>query len=385
MAVRDKRGASAASERDRAFMRRALALARRGRAHPNPFVGAVVVKAGRVVGEGYHSRRGAPHAEAVALARAGRRARGATLYVTLEPCDHEGLTPPCAPAILAAGIRRVVVGAGDLDPRVRGRGLRRLRRAGVDVATGVLAAEAAALNAAYDHFQRCGLPLVEVKVAASLDGRLALASGAARWITGPAARREAHRLRARADAVVVGAGTVREDDPALTVRHVRGRNPLRVVVSGRLDLPPDARVLADGEAPTWVLTTPEAAASRRARRLVRPGVEILALPAARGRPWEIDLGSAMALLARRGVRRVLVEGGAGLATGFLFRGLVQRLTLFLAPLVLGGEHRAWAGALGIQDLGHAIRLAEVRIRRVGGDLLVSGRIGATVGRGRKGS
>ncbi len=378
MTARVRGGAGASSERDRAFMLRALALARRGRPHPNPFVGAVVVRDGRIVGEGYHRRRGGPHAEAVALVRAGRAARGATMYVTLEPCDHAGLTPPCTPALLAAGIRRVVVGARDLDPRVRGRGLRRLRRAGVAVETGVLAEAAGALNAAYDHYQRTGLPLVELKLAASLDGRLALASGAARWITGPPARREAHRLRARADAVVVGAGTVREDDPALTVRHVPGSNPLRVVVSGRLDLPPAARVLSDGQAPTWILTTPEAADSRRARRLVRPGVEILAIPGPRGRVAsgdEIDLGAAMALLALRGARRVLVEGGAGLATGLLSRGLAGRLTLFLAPLVLGGEHLAWAGALGIRDLAAGIRLAGVRVRRLGADLVVSGEVG----------
>jgi diaminohydroxyphosphoribosylaminopyrimidine deaminase/5-amino-6-(5-phosphoribosylamino)uracil reductase len=269
----------------------------------------------------------------------------------------------------------VVVGARDLDPRVRGRGLRRLRRSGVEVEVGVLAPAAAAINEAYDHYQRSGLPLVELKVAASLDGRLALASGAARWITGPDARREAHRLRARADAVMVGAGTVREDDPALTVRHVRGPSPLRVVVSGRLDLPPASRLLVDGEAPTWILTTPASADSRRARRLVRPGVEILALPGPRARAGEVDLRAAMAFLALRGARRVLVEGGAGLATRLLSQGLVGRLTLFLAPIVLGGEHREWAGALGIRDLAAGIHLVEVLSRRLGEDLLVSGRIG----------
>lgn len=375
MSARARRGTGVAAARDQVFMQCALALARRGRPHPNPFVGAVVVRGNRVVGEGFHRRRGGPHAEAVALAGAGRRARGATLYVTLEPCDHVGLTPPCTPAILAAGIRRVVIAARDLDPRVRGRGLRRLRRSGVEVAIGVLGSAAAALNEAYDRYQLSGLPLVELKLAASLDGRLALASGAARWITGPRARREAHRLRARADAVLVGAGTVREDDPELTVRLASGPNPVRVVVSGRLDLPPAARLLTDGKAPTWILTSPEAAGSRRARRLVRPGVEILAISGVRGRAGpEVDLRQALLLLALRGVRRVLVEGGAGLATGLLAQGLVDRLALFLAPLVLGGEHRGWAGALGVRDLAAGIRLGDVRVRRLGEDLLVSGRV-----------
>jgi diaminohydroxyphosphoribosylaminopyrimidine deaminase/5-amino-6-(5-phosphoribosylamino)uracil reductase len=375
MASRATRGGDELAERDRAFMRRALALARRGRPHPNPFVGAVLVRGDRIVGEGFHRRRGEPHAEAVALAEAGGKARGGTLYVTLEPCNHSGLTPPCSAAILAAGIRRVVVAARDLDPRVRGRGLDRLRRSGVEVEVGVLAAEAAAQNEAYDHFQRTGLPLVELKLASSLDSRLALASGAARWITGPRARREVHRLRARADAVLVGAGTVRQDDPALTVRLVRGANPVRVVVSGRLDLPEGARVLTDGQAPTWILASPEAAGSRRAGRLLRPGVEILAIARRRGQAdGQIDLRQALALLALRGVRQVLVEGGAAIATELLSEGLVGRLELHLAPLLLGAEHRGWLGALGIDDLAAGIRLEDVRVRRLGEDLGVSGRV-----------
>ncbi len=377
MAVRARGGIEEEAARDEHFMARALVLARRGRPHPNPFVGALVVRGGRIVGEGYHRRRGEPHAEVVALARAGRRARGATLYVTLEPCDHVGLTPPCSAAILAAGVRRVVVAGRDRDPRARGRGLRRMRRAGVEVAVGVLARAAAALNEAYEHFQLTGRPLVELKLAVSLDGRLALAGGEAQWISELAARREAHRLRAKADAVLVGAGTVRQDDPGLTVRLVRGPQPVRVVVSGHLGLPPRAQLLGDRAAPTWILTSPEAAEGRRSRRLLRPGVEIFAVPRPRGGgPGEIDLGRALRFLGLRGARRVLVEGGAGLATALLRQGLVDRLVLHVAPVVFGAEHLSWVGPLGVRRIGDGIRLAQVRVRRLGRDIGVSGRIRA---------
>lgn len=360
-------------------MRRAIELARRGRPHPNPLVGAVVARGGRIAGEGYHRRRGFPHAEVVALRRAGSATRGATLVVTLEPCAHHGLTPPCAEAILAAGIRRVVVGARDPDPRVRGRGLRRLRRAGVEVEVGVLGREAAALNEAYYHYLRSGRPLVELKLAASLDGRLALKSGAARWITGTAARRQAHRLRAAADAVLVGAGTVRQDDPALTVRHVRGPQPVRVILSGRLDLPERARVLAPGRAPTWVLTGRAAAAGRKARRLRARGVEVLAVPGRAG--GRLDLAAALRLLAARGVRRLLVEGGVELATALLASRLADRLHVHVAPVILGGEHRGWPGPLGVRHLTQGLRLAGVRVRRLGDDIEV---VGELAGRRRAG-
>jgi diaminohydroxyphosphoribosylaminopyrimidine deaminase/5-amino-6-(5-phosphoribosylamino)uracil reductase len=364
-------------------MRRAILLAARGRPHPNPHVGAVVVRGRQVVGEGYHRRRGLAHAEAVALKEAGSLARGSTLFVTLEPCDHQGLTPPCTEAILAAGIRRVVIAARDRDPRVRGRGLRRLRRAGLEVVIGVLADEAAAVNEAYDHFQRTGRPLVELKLAMSLDGRLALRSGAARWITGEAARRQGHRLRAAADAVLVGAGTVRHDDPSLTVRAVRGRQPVRVVVSGRLDLPAGAKLFTDGAAATWVLTTAYGALLPRARLLVRRGAELVTVPGRRGGGrhrgeggggQELDLARALEALAERGIRRVLVEGGIGVATGLLAGRLVDRLHVHVAPLILGGEHRGWPEALGIRRLTDALRLSEISHRRLGGDIEIRGRL-----------
>jgi len=392
-------GSGRAAREEERWMRRAIALARRGRPHPNPHVGAVVVRGGRVIGEGFHARQGLAHAEVVALRRAGRRARGATLVVSLEPCDHQGLTPPCTAAILAAGIRRVVVGARDLDPRARGRGPRRLRRAGVEVQVGVLAAEAAGVNEAYDHWQRTGRPLVELKLAASLDGRLALHDGESRWITGAEARREGHRLRAKADAVLVGAGTVRQDDPALTVRLARGPQAVRVVVSGRLDLPQNARLFRDRKARTWVLTTPRAARSARARALVSRGIEVIAVPepgesrdahpplARRRRarpsgveppgghraPGTVDLAATLEVLAARGIRRLLVEGGMEVATALLRQGLIDRFHLHLAAVVLGGEHRGWAGSLGVRRLTEGIRLTEVRVRRLGTDIGIEGR------------
>lgn len=368
---------SRARAADEKWMRRAIALARRGRPHPNPHVGAVVVRGGRIVGEGYHRRRGLAHAEAVALSRAGARARGGTLFVSLEPCNHHGLTPPCTAAILAAGIRRVVVGMRDADPRARGRGPRFLRRAGIDVSVGVLAKEALAVNEAYDHFHRTGRPFVELKLATSLDGRLALRSGESRWITGEVARREVHRLRARADAVLVGAGTVRQDDPALTVRLVRGPQPVRVILSGRLDLPATARVLRKGKASTWVLTRAREARSAAGRRLAARGVHVVpvASSAGRGRSrGDVDLGAALRELARRGIRRLLVEGGVGVATGLLRQGLVDLLIVHVAPVVLGGEHRGWPGPLGMRDLTQAPRLESVRVHRLGTDIGIEGRM-----------
>ena len=382
-----RRGGQAAA--DQQWMMRALALARRGHPHPNPYVGAVVVRSGKLVGEGFHARQGKPHAEALALARAGARARGATLYITLEPCDHEGLTPPCSHAIIAAGIRRVVVAARDHDPRVRGRGLSRLRRAGVRVEVGLLRDEAAAMNEAYNHYQATGRPFVELKLAASLDGKLALETGPARWITGPAARKEGHRLRARADAVLIGAGTLRADDPQLTVRGVRGKSPVRVILTRTTELPVGSRLFHDGAAPTWVVTGTLAERSATARRLARLGVEILAIgPGNRGgakprgrhgatprprRQVHLRLDEVLESLGRRGIRRLLVEGGAEVATGFLAAGLVDRLHVHLAPLILGGEHPGWPGALGIQRVADGLALEAVEVRRLGADLAIVGR------------
>jgi diaminohydroxyphosphoribosylaminopyrimidine deaminase/5-amino-6-(5-phosphoribosylamino)uracil reductase len=332
------------------FMKRALRLAERGRGRvrPNPVVGAVVVRGDRVVGEGWHRALGEPHAEAVALARAGSRARGATLYVTLEPCTHVGRTPPCVDAILAAGIRRCVVATRDPHPIVDGRGLRRLRAAGLEVEVGLLAKEARANLGGYWQLHTTGRPRVTLKLASSLDGRLAPAQGFAkrgrgRWLTGPDARRAVHRLRAEADAIVIGAGTARADDPRLTVRGVRlSRPPLRVVCDSRLRLPRTLRLLSSPLARGTVVACTDLAPREPERALVSAGAQVWRLPRGRG---GISVQALIRRLGREGAQEVLFEGGARLATSLLAGGQVDRLALFIAPSILGGDALAWCGAL----------------------------------------
>ena len=349
-------------------MAHAIALAARGlgRTHPNPPVGAVVVRRGKIVGEGFHRRAGGPHAEIVALRAAGRRAVGATLYLTLEPCTHFGRTPPCLGRVLASGVTRVVIGMRDPNRRVRGRGVAGLRRAGVAVTVGTLAAECAALSAGYLSWIRRGRPLVVLKLAASLDGRIATAAGAARWITGTAARRGVHALRNRLDAVMVGAGTIRTDDPQLTCRLRGGRDPIRVVVAGRLRLSPRARVFRSGSrVPTWIVAARDAP-RRREAALSRAGGEVVRLPGS-GR---VALASVLRELGRRGVTSVLVEGGTTLAGALIRAGLVDRLVLYLAPILLGGDGIPVVGPLGVREPARALRLRGLRVASVGQDLVV---------------
>ena len=315
-------------------MRRALELARTPPyTSPNPRVGALLVRDGAVVAEGAHEGRGTPHAEAVALGAID--AHGATLYVTLEPCIHHGLTPPCAPAVVRSGVQRVVIAMPDPDPRVNGRGIAHLREHGLDVTVGVLEDEARALNAAFVHHRITGRPLVALKLALSIDGRLAAPDGSARWITGPAARRRSHARRLEAGAVMVGAGTVLADDPSLTVRALpASRQPTRIIVDGRARVPPTARVFGAGE--VLVLTT--AAAPHESQRAYKEaGAEVVVLP---GSPDGVDLRSAIEHLGRsrgpgRDLTEVLCEGGARLATSLLVHGLVDRLELHLGALMLG--------------------------------------------------
>jgi diaminohydroxyphosphoribosylaminopyrimidine deaminase / 5-amino-6-(5-phosphoribosylamino)uracil reductase len=349
-------------------MSRAVALAQRGlgRTSPNPPVGAVIVKRGRVVGAGWHRRAGGPHAEVVALRQAGVAARGATLYVTLEPCAHYGRTPPCAPALVAAGIARVVVAVLDPNPRVRGRGLRILRRAGVAVTTGVLAAEAGAVSAWFRHAVVRRRPYVVLKLATSLDGRIATVTGASRWVSGPAARRFVHRMRNRVDAVMVGAGTVIADDPALTCRVRGGRDPLRVVVDGRLRIPTRARVVRQRSAASTVVATTPAGGATRRRGLARSGAELMVFPGRRGR---LRLRAVLDALWRRGVVSVMIEGGGDLAAGALRERVVDRLLLVVSPMLIGGDGRALLGSLGVRRLAAAPRCRDARLGRIGRDLL----------------
>jgi diaminohydroxyphosphoribosylaminopyrimidine deaminase / 5-amino-6-(5-phosphoribosylamino)uracil reductase len=351
------------------YMRLALREARRGlgRTSPNPAVGAVLVKGGRVVGRGHHARAGMPHAEVVAIRDAGTKARGADLYTTLEPCDHFGRTPPCSLAILEAGVRRVFSGSGDPNPRVNGRGIRRLRRGGVEVETGVLRAECDALNETWFRFITSGRPHVTMKVASTLDGRIATASGDSRWVTGPQARAHVHRLRDGVDAVLVGAGTVRADDPRLTARLPggRGRDPLRVVLDSRLTLPGTLRLFRQrSDAPTLVAHVSGEPPARPPR-----GVEYLRCHARKGR---VDLHDLLDRLAARGVTTLLVEGGAEVNRAFLDAGVVDVLLLFLAPKIAGGGI-AWVGGDGPVRMTDALPLLDLRVRRLGPDLLVSGR------------
>lgn len=358
---------------DARFMARAVALATRGlgTTHPNPSVGAVFVRNGRIVGEGRTAPVGGPHAEVQALRAAGARAHGADLYVTLEPCAHFGRTPPCVDALLDLGLRRVVVAVVDPNPKVRGRGLRRLRARGVRVTVGVGEADASSVLAGYRSHVLRGRPLVMLKLAATLDGRIAARTGDARWITGAAARRRAHELRAVHDAILVGAGTVRADDPELTCRIAGGRNPVRVVIAGpRLDLPPRAKIFDVDAAPTWVVTTADAAVPR-ALRLRRRGVAVIAVPGRRG---AISASGLLRTLAARGITSVLVEGGSRVAADLLRAGLVDRVAWFVAPSVLGGDALPAVAELGIARAADALRLDDVAVARLGDDLVVTGSV-----------
>jgi diaminohydroxyphosphoribosylaminopyrimidine deaminase / 5-amino-6-(5-phosphoribosylamino)uracil reductase len=348
---------------DAGWMARAVALAEggRGAASPNPMVGAVLVLDGRVVGEGFHRAAGEPHAEAAALAAAGPLAAGATCYVTLEPCAHHGRTPPCVDALLRAQVARVVAALEDPDPRVEGAGLARLRAAGVAVTVGVGAEPAAEQNAAYLTHRRLGRPRVTLKAAASLDGKVAAPDGSSQWITGPAARADAHRLRAEADAVAVGAGTARADDPRLTARPPGqiARQPLRVLVDAAGRVGADGH-LFDEAAPTMVATT-AAADAGAVDAWKRAGAEVLVCPEA---PWGeggrgVDLAELAAALGRRGVLELLVEGGPRLHASFWAAGLADRLVWYLAPLVIGGD-----GAPGLLRGGGAATLAAAKPLRI---------------------
>ncbi|HEV8716317.1 MAG TPA: bifunctional diaminohydroxyphosphoribosylaminopyrimidine deaminase/5-amino-6-(5-phosphoribosylamino)uracil reductase RibD, partial [Candidatus Binatia bacterium] len=323
------------AELDEVFMQRALDLAAKalGRTSPNPAVGAVIVRNGRVIGEGFHRRAGLPHAEIEALRRMKGSARGATLYVNLEPCSHYGRTPPCAEAVVAAGLKRVVIGMVDPNPLVRGRGLRRLRQAGIEVKTGVLKDKCERLNEDFAVFIRTGLPLVTLKLAASLDGRIATASGDSKWISGELSRRLVHELRNRVDAVLIGAETVRADDPQLTCRVRGGRDPLRVILDGRLTISPQARVCTQrSTARTLVVTAEENRQSEKRAVLESQGVEVLCLP---GEQQRVRLRPLLAELGKRGIKHVLIEGGGQVAAAAFSEGVVDKVLFFYGPKLLG--------------------------------------------------
>lgn len=365
---------------DRSMMARALQLAERGlyTTDPNPRVGCVLVRDGQIVGEGWHVRAGEGHAEVNALIEAGAQARGATAYVTLEPCSHTGRTPPCADALVTAGVARVVAAMQDPNPLVAGRGLARLRDAGIEVECGVLEAQAAVLNAGFVKRMQTGLPFVRLKLAMSLDGRTAMASGESQWITGPEARADVQRLRARSSAVVSGADAVLLDDSALTVRSAQlglpeaealaaaERQPLRVLVDGRLRVPLTSRLFQQ-DGPVLVACRLDQSPEQDYRAV---GAELLALPSASSD--FVDLEALLRLLASRGCNEVLVESGAGLAGAFLRAGLVDELVIYMAPRLLGSLARPLL-ELPFDSMAEAMQLDVTDMRVVGRDWRITAR------------
>jgi len=367
---------TAAAALDSGHMARALELARKGlwTTDPNPRVGCVLADGARVVGEGWHERAGGPHAEVVALAEAGPAARGATAYVTLEPCCHRGRTPPCADALIAAGIGRVVYAMRDPNPHVDGGGAARLAAAGIAVEGGLLERESRELNPGFVSRMTRGRPWVTLKLAASLDGGTALPDGESRWITGEAAREDVQRLRARSSAVLTGSGTVLADDPRLDVRLPGAtRQPLRVVLDSRLRTPPGARILAAPGQALILCTEPDPA---RAAALRAAGAEVAVVAGAQG---GVDLEAALSLLAARGVNELLVECGAGLAGALLAAGLADELLLYVAPTLLGRGARPLADLAAPARLADRLRFSIVGREDVGGDLLLRLRPGRGTG------
>jgi diaminohydroxyphosphoribosylaminopyrimidine deaminase/5-amino-6-(5-phosphoribosylamino)uracil reductase len=356
------------SAADHEFMARALRLARKGlfTTTPNPRVGCVIVRDGAIAGEGWHARAGEAHAEIHALNAAAEFARDATAYVTLEPCSHHGRTPPCADALIAAGVARVVAAMRDPNPQVAGNGLQQLRAAGIDAADGLMEMEARELNIGFVSRMTCGRPWVRLKLAASLDGKTALNNGRSQWITGPEARRDGHAWRARACAILTGAGTVRDDDPRLTVRDIEtDRQPLRVVVDSHMETPPTARILEGGNA--LVVAAMEDAAKIAALRAA--GAEVIVLPNPNGK---VDLPRLLQALAGRGVNELHVEAGHKLNGSLLREGLVDELLLYFAPTILGSGREMFP-LPELTDLCGRHDLKIVDLRRIGSDIRILAR------------
>ncbi len=355
----------------------ALRLAAKSRGHtsPNPMVGAVVVSRGKIVGQGSHRKVGGPHAEVIALSQAGSRAKGGTLYVTLEPCSHlKKRTPPCVPLVIHSGVRRVVVAMVDPNPQVRGRGIAQLKRAGLRVDIGCREAEAWRLNEAYIHWVRTGRPFTILKAGMTLDGQIATARGESQWITGDVARMQAHRLRADVDAILVGIGTVLRDDSQLTAREADDpfrlalRQPLRVVVDSRLRIPLKAAVLQQQQDAHTVIATTSAAPQRKIDLLSGRGIDVLVLPKTGG---HVSLPALWTRLGQLGITSLLVEGGSGLNAAVLRAGLPQRLMCFIAPLLLGGQDaKGLFGGLAPRRLRDAVPLKNLRVETLDRDMLI---------------
>lgn len=352
-------------------MTRALQLAAKGRGNtsPNPMVGAVIVKGGKIVGEGYHKKAGTAHAEIVALRKAGERARGATLYVNLEPCCHHGKTGPCTKAIIAAGIRRLVFSLNDPDNRVSGQGAAVLRKAGVQVSAGLLKAEAEQLNEFYLFAQRRMRPYVILKLAQSLDGRIAAKSGDSKWISGTESRKFVHQMRSEVDAVLVGAETVRQDNPHLTLRLVKGRDPLRLIAVGRRPISTTSSLMAQNkDHKTIVIVEASRSNDAVAKKMERPGAEVWRVAGSDGR---IRPKALLSKAHRKGIRSILIEGGSALATSFVRAKLVDKLILFTAPILIG-EGRDSFGDLGLTKVSKAVQFERVARFELGRDQVFIG-------------
>lgn len=352
---------------DETWMQRCRQLASQaaGRTSPNPLVGSVIVRDGKMVGEGFHPGAGQPHAEVFALRAAGDRAAGATLYVNLEPCNHTGRTPPCTDAIIQAGIARVVVGMIDPDPRVAGGGVARLRQAGIEVTVGVEAAACQKLNEAFVHSVVQQRPFGILKYAMTLDGKIATTTGHSAWVTGPESRAWVHQLRSRCDAVIVGGQTVRRDNPRLTSHGQSDRHPCRIVMSRYLDLPAEAHLWEVSTAPTWVFCGPDRSAERE-QQLQQQGVEVLPLP-------QLEPLDVLKVLQARGLRSVLWECGGQLAARAIAQNCVQKVHAFIAPKIVGGDTAPTpVGTLGITQMNQAIDLTEITIKTIAADLLIEG-------------
>jgi len=358
---------------DEQFMKLALKLAAKGRgfASPNPMVGAVIVKKGRIIGQGWHRCCGENHAEVNAIQTATEKVAGSTLYVTLEPCCHSGKTPPCTDLIICKKIKRVVIGTSDSNPLVSCRGINILRAAGIEVKTGVLEDKCRYLNEVFFHFMETGLPFVTVKYAQTLDGRIATATGQSQWISSPASLKFAHQLRAKHDAILVGIGTVLKDNPSLTVRMVRGRNPFRIIVDACLDVTANFNVMQDLSQTHTLIATTKSASDPAFQKLLKAGAELVSVRS--NKKNHVNLKQLLHHLAARNISSVLIEGGSQIITSALKDNLVNRLVTIIAPKILGQGIEA-VGDLNIRDLKKAKKLSLKSVTKKGVDVIMDYRI-----------
>jgi diaminohydroxyphosphoribosylaminopyrimidine deaminase / 5-amino-6-(5-phosphoribosylamino)uracil reductase len=362
-------------EQDTVYMTEALRLAEkaRGRTSPNPMVGAVLVKDGRIIGKGYHTKAGSPHAEIEAFQNAQENPQGATLYVTLEPCCHYGKTPPCTDTIIRAEIHRVVAAMIDPNPKVSGQGIRQLRDAGIMVEVGILEQEARRVNEAFVKYQTTGLPFVISKFAMSLDGKIATKTGDSKYITNESSRSYVHTLRDQVDAIMVGIGTIRADDPLLTTRLVAapGKNPQRVILDTQLSTPVTAKVLTDFSAAKTTIFTGENVDPQKVRQFCEKGVDIQTVPY--DKDGRLDLRQVLAVLGKREILSVLLEGGAEINGSAFRHRLVDKVVVFIAPIIIGGKDaRSPVEGIGIETLREAVKLSQMTIQRFGDDVMIEG-------------